>query len=222
MTLQAHGLLFDMDGVLVDSEALMCESAIAALNEWGLSPVEADFTPFIGTGEDRFIGGVAEKHGMPYATAMKDRAYAIYGERAATAGIRIAGAGETLRLLRKAGFQMGVCSGADRIKVDINLRLLGLGGDDLDVVITGSDIRNNKPAPDIYEAGLARLGLPAADCLVIEDSLNGIRAGQAAGIRVIAVASSFTPEALRAATHPAAVISTITELPALLGLPLTG
>ena len=84
--IKAKAILFDMDGVLVDSEAIMCEAAILALREWNVQAAPEDFDDFIGAGEDAYIGGVARRHGVPYTAAMKDRAYAIYAERAMAAG----------------------------------------------------------------------------------------------------------------------------------------
>ncbi|NLB68486.1 MAG: HAD-IA family hydrolase [Lentisphaerae bacterium] len=214
--ISASGLLFDMDGVLVDSEDLMMESAKAALKEWGVNAVDDDFTEFIGAGEDRFVGGVAQKYGIKYELAMKDRAYAIYAERAPFSKIAFDGAGQTLRDLKSAGFRIGICSGADRVKVDVNLHLLGLDDTAVDVVVTGSDVTKNKPAPDIYKLGLERIGLPPEKCLVIEDSLNGIEAGLAAGIRVVAVSSSFSSEELLTKLSPVAVIGSVCELPLML------
>ena len=59
-------IIFDMDGVLLDSEPAMKKSAILALKEFGVEAKEEDFIPFTGAGEDRFVGGVAELHGVPY------------------------------------------------------------------------------------------------------------------------------------------------------------
>ena len=218
MTIKAKAIIFDMDGVLVDSEELMCQSAIAALAEWGVHACPSDFTDFIGAGEDRFIGGVAQRHGVDYATAMKDRAYTIYGERASSANITFKSATETLQWIKAAGFRFGICSGADKVKVDINIRTLGFSPDFFDFIVTGRDVTHNKPDPEIYLLGLKRLGLPASDCVVVEDSLNGIRAGLRAGIPTIAVTSSFTRENIQAEVCPAAIIDTIRELTEILSL----
>ena len=218
MTIRAKAIIFDMDGVLVDSEELMCQSAIAALSEWGIQATPSDFTPFIGAGEDKFIGGVSRCHGVDYATAMKDRAYTIYGERAASANITFKNVTETLRRIQAAGLRFGICSGADKIKVDINIRTLGLTPEFFDFIVTGRDVTHNKPDPEIYLLGLKRLGLPASDCIVIEDSLNGIRAGQRAGIRTIAVTSSFSREEIQSQVNPTAIIDTISELPEIVSL----
>jgi cytidine deaminase len=69
-----------MDGVLVDSEPVILAAAIACLTEYGLRVKPEDFVPYIGAGEDRFIGGVAEKYGLIYRKEMKERVYQIYQE----------------------------------------------------------------------------------------------------------------------------------------------
>jgi cytidine deaminase len=71
-------ILFDMDGVLVNSEPVITEAAILGLREFGVQAAWEDFHAFTGMGEDRFVGGVAELHGVPYRVEMKRRVYEIY------------------------------------------------------------------------------------------------------------------------------------------------
>ena len=214
--IKAKAILFDMDGVLVDSEAIMCEAAILALREWNVQAAPEDFDDFIGAGEDAYIGGVARRHGVPYTAAMKDRAYAIYAERAMAEGIAFPGVGDLIRNLRAKGLRMGICSGADRVKVEVNIRALGVETACFDCIVAGGEVTRNKPAPDIYLLGLSKLGLAAADCVVVEDSVNGIRAGRAAGMLTIGIASTFDPEELKRQAQPDIVLSDVHELEKLL------
>jgi beta-phosphoglucomutase len=71
-------IIFDMDGVLVDSEPIICAAAIHALAEFGIQANPEDFEPFVGAGEDRYVGGVAEKYGKTYVLEMKHRTYDWY------------------------------------------------------------------------------------------------------------------------------------------------
>ena len=71
-------VLFDMDGVLVDSEPIINAAAIRALAEFGITARPEDFQPFVGAGEDRYVGGVAELHGQTYVPEMKHRTYDWY------------------------------------------------------------------------------------------------------------------------------------------------
>lgn len=218
MTFTAKALLFDMDGVLVDSEELMLESAIEALAEWGVHAVPSDFTDFIGSGEDKFVGGVALKHGVDYDTAMKDRAYEIYAERAPALGIVFPGVQETLQKIKQAGFKFGICSSADRVKVNVNIKAIGFTEDFFDFIVSGMDVVLKKPNPDIYLHAMKLLGLKPEDCIVVEDAVNGIIAAQRAGMRAIAVTSSFSKEELQDHLTPDAIIDDIRALPSLVSL----
>jgi beta-phosphoglucomutase len=72
-------VLFDMDGVLVDSEDFMCQAGILMFQEKGLIVTKEDFKPFVGMGENRYLGGVAEVYGFPFDVEKdKARAYEIY------------------------------------------------------------------------------------------------------------------------------------------------
>ncbi len=199
---RVSAVLFDMDGVLVDSEAIMLQSAKSALREWGVAAKDEDFTEFVGSGEDKYVGGVAEKHGVPYVFDMKRRAYEIYGELAAVTPIAYPGAADMLRRLRERGLPLALCSSADRVKVEINIRSLGLSPADFACLMTGESVALKKPHPDIYLAAAGALGLPPAECVVVEDAVNGIRAARAAGMRVVAVTTSFTREELLTQAPP--------------------
>jgi len=205
-------VLFDMDGVLVDSEEIMMRGAQYALAQWGVQAEPADFIPFIGTGEDRFVGGVAEAHGVPYEKEMKARAYARYAELALKTDIVIPGAPDLLRRLFARGVPCAVCSSADMVKVAINVRALGLAPSDFGALLTGESVERKKPFPDIYLAGAAALGVPPERCVVVEDAVSGVRAGHAAGMRVIAVTTSFTAQEMRDQAAPEWIVEDVGEV----------
>lgn len=210
--MEIKAILFDMDGVLVDSEAFMMRSAIEALAEFGVTAVPEDFTEFIGAGEDKFVGGVAEKHGKKYDLRMKDRAYEIYGEYVRKNTIAYDGVRDILLKLKEKGYRMAVCSAADRVKVNYNLESIGVTPDFFGALITGSDVERKKPFPDVYLAGANGLGVAPEQCAVVEDAINGIKAAKAAGAYAIAVTTSFSESELRAATEPDAVICDVTHI----------
>ena len=211
-----RAILFDMDGVLIDSEQLMAKAGILALREFGIEAVSEDFLPFVGRGEDKYIGGVAEKHGVRYEIAMKDRAYDYYGQMVAAEATVPDDTLPTLKALHARGIKMAVCSSADRVKVLYNLRAIGADEALFGAIVTGSDVANKKPAPDIYRKGAALLGEKPEDCLVVEDAPSGIQAAHAGGIRAVGITSSFSAQELTQQANPEYLIDTLSELLSLL------
>jgi beta-phosphoglucomutase len=203
-------VIFDMDGVLTDSEPLICEAAMRMFREMGCEAQAEDFRPFVGAGENRYIGGVAEKYGIALdITAAKRRTYEIYFELVPERLKAFPGAVALVRACRAAGLRIAVASSADRIKIQANLRQIGLPPEEWDAVIAAEDVTRRKPDPDIFIAAAAKMGIPTTECVVVEDSPNGIQAAKAAGMRCIAVAQTFEADMLRSADR---VFSSIAEL----------
>lgn len=195
-----RAVIFDMDGVLVDSEALINAAAIAMFRENGLVVQPHDFLPFVGAGEDRYIGGVAKHYSFSLdVPAAKQRTYEIYLDLVPTRLNVFPGVKELLHDCRQAGLLLAVASSADLIKVRANLETIGLPIKFWDTVITGEDVTHKKPAPDIFLAAAARIGVPPEACVVVEDAVNGVQAAKSAGMRCVAVATSFSEDQLRQA-----------------------
>jgi beta-phosphoglucomutase len=195
-----RGIIFDMDGVLCDSEPLICEAAGRMFRERGVQVQPEDFRPFIGTGEDRFIGGVAEKYGVKLDLAVdKARTYAIYLEIIRGRLQPMNGVGAFLAACRARGLRLAVASSADEVKVAANLAEIGFPPATFDAVLNGLMVTRKKPAPDIFLLAAERIGLPPAACLVAEDAPSGLRAAQAAGCAALGVRTSFDDATLRAA-----------------------
>ena len=200
MTSTIRAVIFDMDGVLTDSEPLINEAAIAMFREKGLTVQPDDFLPFVGTGEERYVGGVAEKYNFPFdPVAGKQRTYEIYFELVPTKLNAFPGVRELVNTCRQAGLLIAVASSADRLKVGINLQKIGLPLETWDAVVAGELVKHKKPAPDIFLIAAHSLNVDAADCVVVEDAVNGIEAAKAAGMRCVAVAQTFPAERLQEA-----------------------
>ena len=190
-------MIFDLDGVLAVSEPLLAEAAIALFAEKGVAMTAADFRPFIGMGEDRYVGGPAEAKGVEVDLARdKARLYEIYEELIRGRLKALPGAVEAVERCRERGFYIAVASGADRIKVLANLREIGLPESVFDTVVDGNQVVSKKPAPDIFLEAARRLGLEPAQCLVVEDAVSGVAAARAAGMRCLAITSTFSAEEL--------------------------
>ncbi len=208
-------ILFDMDGVLIESEFLMRASAIRALADYGVQARHEDFLEFTGMGEDRFVGGVAEKYGLTYEFAMKERAYDYFGQDVRAQAHVPAGVREMLLELHGRGLILAVCSAADLRKVRYNLMAIGVDENLFAALVTGSDVARKKPFPDIYLEGARRVGIPPEQCLVVEDAISGIRAAHAAGMDAAAVPTTFSAEQLQQEAGPEYLLSEISRLPTL-------
>lgn len=195
--LKIRAVIFDMDGVLVDSEALINAAAIAMFREMGLLVQPDDFLPFVGAGEDRYIGGVAEYYSFPLdVSAAKKRTYEIYLDFLPAWLEVFPGVHSLISDCRQTGLLLAVASSADLIKVRANLETIGLPVAFWDAVVTGEDVVHKKPAPDIFLSAAGKLGVRPSECVVVEDSMNGIQAAKAAGMRCVAVATSFPADRL--------------------------
>lgn len=194
------GVIFDMDGVLLDSEPFICKAAMMMFAERGLQVKPEDFLPFVGAGENRYIGGVAEKYHFPVdINDVKARTYAIYLEIIRGQLEPLPGAREFIAACRASGKKLALATSADRIKAEGNLREIDLPFSTFDAIVTGLDVVNKKPHPEIFLTAAAKLGLDPKNCLVAEDAVNGVQAAKAAGCRCLGLTTSFTAQQLAAA-----------------------
>lgn len=212
MTTLPKGIIFDMDGVLLDSEPFIVKAATQMLAELGLKIQLEDFHPFTGTGEDRFLGGMAEKYNFPFDIKVgKNRTYDIYLELIKGKLNPLNGAREFIAKCQAADKKLAVASSSDLRKVMGNLAEIKIPADAFDAIVTGSDVVQKKPAPDIFLLAAKRIGLDPKDCLVVEDAPNGIAAGKAAGCKCLGITSSFTPDKLSAADWFAPDLANVPE-----------
>nr|WP_256368977.1 HAD-IA family hydrolase [Aquisphaera insulae] len=193
-------MIFDMDGVLVESEPFIAGAAVAMFAEKGVAVHAKEFRPFIGMGEDRFLGGVAEARGVSLdMPADKVRTYEIYLDLIRGRLEPLPGVAAFVGRCRDRGLRLAVASSADRMKVEGNLGVLGLPPGTFEAVVVGEDIVRKKPAPDIFQEAARRLGLDPASCLVVEDAVSGVQAAKAAGSLCLGLTTSFAADVLTAA-----------------------
>ncbi|KAL8155577.1 hypothetical protein AgCh_000823 [Apium graveolens] len=200
---KVSAVLFDMDGVLCNSEEASRLAAVDLFDEMGVKVTVEDFIPFMGTGEANFLGGVATLKGVKdfNTEQAKTRFFEIYLTKYAipNSGIGFPGALELITQCKSSGLKVGVASSADRIKVDANLAASGLKLSMFDAIVSADAFENLKPAPDIFLAASKILDVPTNECLVIEDALAGVQAANAAEMRCIAVTTTLSEDILRSA-----------------------
>ncbi len=204
-----EAVLFDMDGVLVDSEAYICQAGINMFAEKGYTVSAEDFLPFTGMGENRYLGGVAKKHSVPFDLEKdKARTYEIYADLVRGKLSPLDGVHDFIDKCCDRGLKIAVASSADPVKVNINLEEIGLKREQFQAVVTGLDIEHKKPAPDIFLKAARLLKADPLRCLVVEDAISGVRAGKAAGAMVLALTTAFSPEELSEADWISSTLAT--------------
>ena len=183
--------IFDMDGVLADTEDLSLTILTEYFASIGVKVSKKDVAPYLGAGERTYFDGPArdlkaEKYSYEEASAFfRPR----YEELSARTDVRLGSLG-LIRQARKAGLLLALASSAPKWKVYANIRAIGLSPSDFDFVASGRDIKRNKPEKDIYELCLIKLGTGAEEAVVFEDSTNGIIAAKKAGCRVVALTTT--------------------------------
>jgi HAD superfamily hydrolase (TIGR01509 family) len=188
MTFEA--VLFDCDGVLVDSEAITCGALRDMLDEngWHLSLVEC-MAHFVGH-TVRSRADLIEAHtGKPLTDAFMDEFYRRRNIRLENEITAIDGIHDAVRhVYERCKGRIAVASGADRYKVEMMLQRVGLAQFFEGRIFSGHEMPRSKPFPDVYLAAAAHLQVEPARCLVVEDATVGIAAGVAAGATVWAYA----------------------------------
>ena len=183
-------VLFDMDGVLVDSNAAHFRAFRRIGLELGHTFTDAQLEQTFGMHNNQiFPLLLGHDPGADVVTALALRKEAYYRELAREALQPIPGALDLFWSLHRAGWKLAVGSSGPAANVALAIEVLGIGHA-LDAVVTGDDVRHGKPAPDVFLLCLERLGLPAHHCVVVEDAPGGVHAAHAAGVVAVALTSS--------------------------------
>ena len=187
-----EAVLFDCDGVLVDSEAITCGVLRDMFEEQGWRMTLAECM-------GRFVGHtvksqreVIEAHtGQPLTDDWLQQFFERRNQQLDARITAIDGIHEAVAHLHEhCGGRIAVASGADRFKVEMMLRKVGLHDFFAGRIFSGHEMPRSKPHPDVYLAAAAHLGVQPQRCLVVEDTTVGITAGVAAGATVWAYAAA--------------------------------
>jgi beta-phosphoglucomutase len=209
MANSSRAVIFDVDGVLVDSYRSHLESWVLAARRHGIDITEEQFAKTFGRTSREII---AEFWGDALTAeqmrAIDDQKEAAYRDLIREHFPAMDGATELVRALHAAGFRLAV--GSSGPPENIELSLTGLHcRDAFGVVVTGRDVTRGKPDPQVFQIGAERLGIAPASCVVIEDAPAGVAAARAAGMRCIALLGTATPDQLSAADL---VVASLREL----------
>lgn len=184
--MKPSAVVFDCDGVLVDSEPHSRRSWVSVLTELGHPATEADVATCTGLDYRQTHRALEQLGPLPdVADLWPNLLEALrrsYQEGLAT----FPDAMDVLGHAVEMGVRVAVASNSPRQRLDVTLQSAGLA-DYFPFSVAGDDVEHGKPAPDVYLAALGALGVPATEAVAIEDSVMGVRSAAAAGLRVVAV-----------------------------------
>ena len=189
LTGRYRAVIFDMDGLLLDTEILWHDAESDLFRRHGGEFTWDDKMAVIGTSHEVTADYFADRLGLPRdaGPALVTELQALMHERVRRAVDARPGAIELVSRLREVdGVRLGLASNSPRFLVDDALATAGLT-DVFETIVTSDDVEHAKPAPDLYLLACERLGVDPADALALEDSASGIAAAKAAGLTCIGV-----------------------------------
>lgn len=183
-----HAVIFDMDGVLVDSEPFHVQNEKLMFRKLGLDISDEEHARYMGTATDVMWEQIIRERNLPldvaettFQTIQQEIPFFQSLEKIEP----MPGLVNLLEKLQKSGIPMAVASSSDKAIIDIILEKSGLRKY-FSHAVSSSEIGKSKPEPDVFLHAARLLGVPPENCLVFEDSRNGIKAARAAGMYCIA------------------------------------
>lgn len=211
-------VVFDCDGVLVDSERLAVEIDVLAVRSLGWDITADEVVElFVGKSDADMRAMLEERTGRPLSPEW-DAAWETEYRRVLDELLEpVPGAPDAVRAVAEAGFATCVASSGSHEKMSRTLAKTGLWDCFAGRIFSATEVEHGKPAPDLFRHAASRMGFPPERCVVVEDSRYGVQAAQAAGMRVVGYAGGVTPAAALVAADAviddmSALLDTVTGL----------
>ena len=187
-----QAVLFDMDGLLVDTEPLWFEVESSVMARLGGEWTAADQRALVGGSLPRTVGYLLDRASGPGAAATEaevaDWLLGGMADLLSSSDVTpLPGALELVGAVRAAELPYALVTSSERVIVDAVLRALARHGVAFDVIVSGADVRNPKPDPEPYQLAARLLGADPRCCVALEDSPNGVASAEAAGCVTVAV-----------------------------------
>jgi HAD superfamily hydrolase (TIGR01509 family) len=209
-------VIFDCDGVLVDSERISVRLDVVVLGRLGWTLTEDEIVErFVGRSHEYMVGEIEAAIGRRLPDGWEDELHSLYREAFEA---ELAPVDGVVDALDRIAAPTCVASSSTHQRLRHTLGLTGLLERFEGRIFSAMDVPNGKPAPDLFLHAAATLGADPARCAVVEDSRFGVEAARAAGMRVFGYAGGLTPAA-RLEGPNTTVFDDMRELPALLGEP---
>lgn len=181
-----RGIIFDMDGVIIDSEPIHVDIEKELLERLGGEMNEKEHANFIGTTDAHMWSILKEKYNLkPSVKEIIDMKREMFLNSIDRIQL-IDGVLDFIKSLHKMGYRLGLASSNNRRSVMAIVEKFQLGKY-MDVIMSGEDVKNGKPNPEIFLNTAKKMGLKPSSCIVIEDAENGVKAANAAGMKCIAI-----------------------------------
>jgi len=193
-----EAILWDLDGVLVDTARLHYQAWRQLLGELDRSLSEQDFRRTFGLCNDLVLRDLLGEVPDEEVQRLSERKEALFRQHAAGRVTPLPGAVELVQRARESGRRMALVTSTPRANIDLVLGETGLTGA-FDTIVAAEDVSRSKPDPEGFLLAARRLGVAAERCLVIEDAPGGIEAARRAGMRSLAVTTTHTRQDLEAA-----------------------
>jgi HAD superfamily hydrolase (TIGR01509 family) len=210
------GLIFDVDGVIADTEGVNVAASVMALEElFQLQDLkEEDFAAGVGRGAEVYVQSAARAHGLELteeqvAAAVQTRQDNFLKMVAENPVPPLPGVLELMAAaMENNTFRVGIATSGTRVKSLATLQSAKIPYEKM-VYVNGSEVKNKKPDPELFLTAVKRLGIPAAQCVVFEDSPSGVQAAKTAGCKCIAITNTTPAEQLQQADM---IVNSLTEI----------
>ena len=206
-------ILFDMDGVLAANTYYHVKAWTEFAREYGRDVTEDDIKQRLGFNNREYMRFVLDRD--PTESEVRDateRKEALYREIYASALCAPAGLITLLESFRRAELSCGVATSAPAVNVDFVMDGLGIR-DYFKEIVDASHVKHCKPDPETYRLAASKLNSSPEECIVFEDAIAGIQSGKRAGMKVVAITTSYPADVLRK-HNPDAIIESFTDLQA--------
>lgn len=199
---EQFGLVFDMDGVLADTEALIARASIDMFKTlYGVELTPEDFRPYIGTGAVRYVVGPAEDAGITLrdvdeAVELRHNNFVALLEAGECNALP--GAIELINAVAdtNGSWKLAIATSTPEKKALITLETIQAPLERFAAFINGDMVTHKKPDPEIYLKAADALNLPPSHCVAVEDAVTGVASAKTAGMKCLAVTNSFNREEL--------------------------
>ena len=193
--MELKGVIFDMDGVIVNSEPLHVKFECDILKSLGVDFPKEGFPEYAGLAMDKFWLSLKERYNLSqpveellaYDTAMRAKLFHENDHFDSPAGVQ-----NLIKSLKRAGIPLALASSSHTLVIDAIIDKLRFRRY-FDVIVSGFELKNGKPAPDIFLYAADLLGTPHADTVVIEDTANGVLAAKNAGMKCVGYQNPTNP-----------------------------